>query len=402
MIITHNEMSQNIAQRIKYSGLVVFILCNAALALWMLSQFRRDLSAAEKPDTPPKSLSSAQWSAGSAFFTVAATCFGFYAQPRGSLLFSKSGRVWRLSPLYAFADTITIFWVWTNALCRVHQFYQRWPSFRTMAVSILVMRIANDKDAFQETAGVRIYHAPKIRRSSTLSGSNTQDDNSMSRFFEEVDRFESGPSFRIFVWTPMLLQFVKLLVVRGSWLPRSLGFIFFLSWLINDILLIAASSDTLTSTEKLHATFIVDHGNPQALKLTPGCYLNYFYRAVMYAQSTVSVCLIAAFATGGWQNMIALQNANSSAFSQWGQVWAVSACSLWCHFSLLMAMDLICQIYKTGGVDEKKALLLEGTPAYSAIIDWVLRLLCFLSISPLERFHDTKKTYQPSWYEWLG
>lgn len=108
-------MRRNIAQSIQYSGLVVFLLCNGAFFLWMLSLFRQDESTAKRLDTRPESPSSQQWSAGSAFFTVTATCFGFYAQPRGSLLFSKSGRVWRLSPLYALADTITIFWLWIYA-----------------------------------------------------------------------------------------------------------------------------------------------------------------------------------------------------------------------------------------------------------------------------------------------
>ena len=67
-----------------------------------------------------------------------------------------------------------------------------------------------------------------------------------------------------------------------------------------------------------------------------------------------------------------------------------------------MATDRICQIYKSGGVDENRKLLFEGTAAYTAIMDWILRLLCFLAIPPLERFHDAKKTQQPSWYEWLG
>lgn len=67
-----------------------------------------------------------------------------------------------------------------------------------------------------------------------------------------------------------------------------------------------------------------------------------------------------------------------------------------------MATDCICQIYKTGGMDEKRKLLVEGTAASTAMVDWVLHLLCFLAITPLEKFHDAENTRQPSWYQWLG
>lgn len=91
-----------------------------------------------------------------------------------------------------------------------------------------------------------------------------------TQLFEEVSDFESGPSFRIFVWGPMLLQLLKLLVVRGSLIPRSLRVIFFVSWLINDLHLIVASLDPLSSKERSQAAFIVDDCNPQALQLIPG------------------------------------------------------------------------------------------------------------------------------------
>ena len=308
-------MRRNIGQSIQYSGLVVFLLCNVAFLLWMLSLFRRNESTAKRPNTRPESPSSQQWSAGSAFFTVTATCFGFYAQPHGSLLFSKSGRVWRLSPLYALADTINIVWVWIYTLGRLYQLDRRWPSFRAIAVSIPVMRNASDKDALKDTAGVKKYRAPKARRNVTVSPTN-QDGISIPQLFEEVSDFESGPSFRLFVRGPMLLQLLKLLVVCGSLLPRSLGFIFFVSWLINDLHLIVASLDPLSSMERSQAAFIVDYCNSQALQLIPGSYLNVFRYAALSAQTSLSICLIAAFATGGWQNIIALQDANSTVFSQ--------------------------------------------------------------------------------------
>ena len=394
-------MRRNTASSLQHSWLVVFLLCHAVFLLYLLSLFRQDESPAKRPDKASESPSPQQWSAGSAFFTVTATCFGFYAQPRGSLLFSKSGRVWRLSPLYALEDTIAIFWVGIYALGEYHQLYRRWPSLRAIAVSILVMRNANDRDALKDTASVKRYEAPRARRNITVSLTN-QDDISIPQLFEEVSHFERGPSFRVFVWGPMLLQLLKLLVVRGSLLPRSLGFVFFISWLINDVLLIVVSLDPLSSMERSQAAFIVDDCNPQALQLITGSYLKVFCHAALYAQSSLSICLIAAFTTGGWENMIARQDTNSTVFSQWGQLWAVLSLSVGCYCVILMTMDCICQIYKNGGVDGDRRLLFEGTATYTAFIDWILRLLCFLAIPPLERFHDAEKTQQPSWYEWLG
>ena len=167
---THN-MRQIIGQSIQYSGLVVFLLCNAVFTLWLLSFFRWDHSTAKRLNMSSRMPSSEQWSAGSAFFTVTVMCFGFYAQPPDSLLFSKSERVWRLSPLFVLADTIIIFWVWIYALGWVHQLYQCWSSFRTIAVLILIMQIANDRDALQETASVKKYRVTKVCRNSTVLSS---------------------------------------------------------------------------------------------------------------------------------------------------------------------------------------------------------------------------------------
>ncbi len=80
------------------------------------------------------------------------------------------------------------------------------------------MRNANDKDALKDAAGIKKCKAPTARRNVTVSSTN-QDGISIPQLFEELSNFESGPSFRPFVWGPMLLQLLKLLVVRGSLLP---------------------------------------------------------------------------------------------------------------------------------------------------------------------------------------
>jgi hypothetical protein len=63
---------------------------------------------------------------------------------------------------------------------------------------------------------------------------------------------------------------------------------------------------------------------------------------------------------------------------------------------VLMVMDCISQIYRSGAVDEHRKLLFEGAAAYTTFTDRVLHLLCFLAISLLENFHDVKRTSQPS------
>ena len=48
------------------------------------------------------------WASRSAFLPIMALCFGYFVQPRGSNLFPRCGRAWRLSPLFALADTASI------------------------------------------------------------------------------------------------------------------------------------------------------------------------------------------------------------------------------------------------------------------------------------------------------
>jgi len=58
---------------------------------------------------------------------------------------------------------------------------------------------------------------------------------------------------------------------------------------MKNVLLILASSEALSLMEKFQAIPTVGDGNPQALKLTPGSYLNTFPYAAMYAPNAVSV-----------------------------------------------------------------------------------------------------------------
>lgn len=169
------------------------------------------------------------WTAGSAFFTVMSLCFGYYAQPRGCQLFRKAGRTWRLSPLFAIADIIAIFWISTYILLQLRKRGQDRSSFRTLAVSILAMRIANGQDELDHTTGVKENESPEARQRRKEHPASKHSDSILPSLFAEVNHFEKGPSYRMFVWAPMLLQIVKLIAVRGSPYARLIGFTFFIS-----------------------------------------------------------------------------------------------------------------------------------------------------------------------------
>ncbi len=137
---------------------------------------------------------------------------------------------------------------------------------------MLVMRMGNDRDVLKHTAAVKAYMLHNdCRNTSTafvdmkFTPIDKEDDDSIDRLFGDVERFESETSLRVFVWGTMLLQLIKLLVVHGSLLTRITGIVFFLSWVVNDVLLISASSCSLSSMEASQASLIVNHGNPHAL-----------------------------------------------------------------------------------------------------------------------------------------
>lgn len=66
---------------------------------------------------------------------MTAICFGYYAHPRGSTIFHRSGRTWRLSPVFAAFETATLLvrlinGVWTQSL-------------RVVCFSLLTVRAGN-------------------------------------------------------------------------------------------------------------------------------------------------------------------------------------------------------------------------------------------------------------------
>ncbi len=80
----------------------------------------------------------------------------------------------------------------------------------------------------------------------------------------------------------------------------------------------------------------------------------------------------------------------------------VTPVSFGVYYSNLFTIDFVREFHRGGGAIKKLESFSEGMAAHTALADWVLRLLCFLAVAPMQSFHDVKNTRQPSWYEWLG
>ena len=85
---------------------------------------------------PDSECNEANWSSGSAFYTVIALCFGYYSQPRGGLVAAGSGRTWRLSPILAGHEIIVFTILFTYAKLKGY-------SFVVACHAILAIRLAN-------------------------------------------------------------------------------------------------------------------------------------------------------------------------------------------------------------------------------------------------------------------
>ena len=239
------------------------------------------------------SCNGSSWSPGSAFFTIIALTFGYFAHPRGSSVHSSSGRMWRLSPLFALNETMVL-------LIRIG-YAKPWRdgslSMREISYGLLAIRVGNawsqrEYDEFvtrqaadevrkveagqlsqEETPALGLKSvqtwprlATEVKETSTAGhkGENpagplkaaelAHQRKKLSRAMLKhhlriVDEFEHGPTIRVFVWVPMLLQVAKLLVVSGAWFAKSIGFIYFFSWLLIEILSIYAAQRPITEGE---------------------------------------------------------------------------------------------------------------------------------------------------------
>jgi len=296
----------------------------------------------------PQPCDDTNWSAGSAFFTLTALTFGYIAHPRGCMIFDRSGRMWRLTPLFALIET---YMVWTRIVSSALK--KPGPSFRVICNALMAVRLCNSwhpheiaealepeqrhdneaeegrllphgSDDHPESSSEALRNhntdsrepatvtneaddfptdtfsrsAARLRPSTTwprpassetipleprinlviprpeqratpvtpalLVGLTWQQkeaecfaarDKIIKKALEEVAKFEHGPSYRIFIWIPMVLQIIKLLVVSGSGslLTQLSGWVYFISWATIEVLMITIAQRPLKTAEHIRA-----------------------------------------------------------------------------------------------------------------------------------------------------
>ncbi|EED14344.1 hypothetical protein TSTA_105550 [Talaromyces stipitatus ATCC 10500] len=194
--------------------------------IWYIQTPIAPPSAQQKTNLP---CTDANWSAGSAFFTLTALIFGYIAHPRGCLFWNRSGRIWRLSPVFALIEM---------------------DDHTDVEAEFGSNGDANEMKTL--SAYRRVGHFPP--------GIEREYHSTCDRIFQEhlniVGDFEKGPSFRVFVWFPMILQVIKLAVVGGpgAILTQVTGWSYFGAWLSIEILMVTISQRPLTAPERAQAT----------------------------------------------------------------------------------------------------------------------------------------------------
>jgi len=108
-------------------------------------------------------------------------------------------------------------------------------------------------------------------------------------------------SCRAFRSIPMFISFWWILTVRGHLFPRILGFMYFVSWLIIEILLTYAEFRPLNQTEIRHAESIIKHYVPSSMNGRERTWLDAARISTILIQNFINMLLIAAFGSRGWQ-----------------------------------------------------------------------------------------------------
>ena len=77
----------------------------------------------------------------------------------------------------------------------------------------------------------------------------------IKKVLKEITKFEHGQSYRIFIWIPMVLQIIKLLVVSGSGslLTQLSGWVYLISWATIEVLMITIAQQPLKTAENIRA-----------------------------------------------------------------------------------------------------------------------------------------------------
>ena len=215
------------------------------------------------------------WPAGSAFFTLAALVFGYISHPRGSLLFTRSGRIWRLCPVFALCDTVLAWYrilealssdsrprytVVCSAIMAVRA-GQSWGARRSWSLLRLRARGAgetDEADVDEERDGI-----PLEEFNLWVSDRENFDDLALldrliSIQLETVRSYEHGLSYRFFIWVPMVLQAIKIGTVsgRGAILTQTYAWVYFWSWLSIELFLLGIPRKPLNRSENQQAVHL--------------------------------------------------------------------------------------------------------------------------------------------------
>jgi hypothetical protein len=257
----------------------------------------------------PPACSSENWSNESALAVLFALAIGCLAHPRGSLTYSKSGRIWRLSPHLGFVEAL-------NLISKAAFGAWRGYSLNIICVTLLAVRAGNswtstEYESFQEDwrkeqrqEKHRISNAsedlgqgddneliPPVGRSQTIEAEEGRANMDLHRRIprvggphgkgdpkdlteevqeaspdamflaqlDETERYEKGFTFRVMAWIPMLLSAVKLCAVKGYggiWSPKVCGWMFVVSWFVVELLTVVASRHQLSEDEREKALML--------------------------------------------------------------------------------------------------------------------------------------------------
>ena len=257
----------------------------------------------------------------------------------------------------------------------------RRPSPLALVVAILAIRIGHDQERVSESE----------ERTRGRPVKQELDATAIQGLLDEVNRFENGPSYRIFVWAPMLLQFAKLLIVRGAPVARLLGLAFFASWLLVDGLLVISSLRPLTRRETDHVIHIVQMYGPSFQRQVRS--FRWFISATQFA---LGVTQIALFGTGGWHNITTISSQRFITLKRLFNVLASFVVALVCFGESLLVLEFGTAILSRRKIYMRQKIFSEGFHANLAISNWILLLLSFMGLHPMQSFHPIEQTSQPS------
>jgi hypothetical protein len=82
------------------------------------------------------------WAPSSAFYFLLPLALGCVSHPRGSIIFRRSSRAWRLSPFFLLIDNARIFYYFLQCLDS-EGWRWRWGKVRVYAYAVLALREGN-------------------------------------------------------------------------------------------------------------------------------------------------------------------------------------------------------------------------------------------------------------------